>query len=153
MRTDYRKEKITKEITTRIYPLGITRKIPKTYRVVRAHNANGSLNGFQWDKRDYAWDFSDRHAVEVRARNGRVVAAFAWNKPTKGKVSTIGTYVAPSLRNKGIASALWRYMVKETQCKVIDTYVISRSGRALAEHMKRTLRGVTVNITGCQFYD
>jgi hypothetical protein len=98
--------------------------------------------GYQGDGR------RNRYAIEVRARNGRVVAAVAWweNPDRNNCVSTLGTYVSKTMRRRGIGTSLWKAMIEVTAAKVVYSEPVTDEGLTLVRSLREKLRGVKIEM-------
>lgn len=90
----------------------------------------------------------NRYAIEVRARNGRVVAAVAWwvNESRNNCVSTLGTYVSKKMRRRGIGTSLWKAMIDVTDAKIIYSEPVTNEGLTLVRSLREKLKGVTIKV-------
>ncbi len=110
---------------------------------------NGRPGRESWTDLGYNGDARrNRYAIEVRAKNGRVVAAVGWwiNTKRQNQVSTLGTYVSKTMRRKGIGSALWKAMLDVTGAKVIYSYPVTNEGLTLVNSLREKLGGVKIKI-------
>jgi GNAT superfamily N-acetyltransferase len=96
--------------------------------------------GFVGDGRRNRW------AIEVRARNGRVIAAVAWwvNPHRDNCVSTLGTYVSKKLRRRGIGTSLWKAMISATGATKIYSEPVTDEGLTLVESLRDKLKGTEI---------
>lgn len=134
----------------------LSSKLPAGYKIVRIKYASGWLCNSKWEKSSGSyWNENDanRNAIEVRAKNGRVMAAVGWFDPEGDSVATIGTYVSKKLRRKGLGRALWKAMIQETNCKVIKSHVVTHNGLALVTKLKEQLKNVEIEVDVDDYLD
>lgn len=95
-----------------------------------------ATDGYVGDGRFSRW------AIECVARNGRVVAAIAWNRKGPASVKTLGTYVHHKLQGKGIATALWDAMFLTTGAWNVYTEPVTHAGLTLVRSLEEKNPGV-----------
>jgi hypothetical protein len=115
--------------------LYLVRNSPRGIILDETRESWGDL-GYKGDAR------RNRSAIEVRARNGRVIAAVAWwYSPKRKCVSTLGTYVSKTLRRRGLATALWRAMLTTTRVKIVYSEPVTDEGLTLVNSLREKLQG------------
>lgn len=110
---------------------------------------NDLKNRESWSDLGYKGDDRlNRWALELRARNGRVVAAVAWryDKERPGHIHTLGTYVSLLYRQRGIGTALWRAMIGITGARVIHAEPVSFEGFTLVKSLKTKFEPLGVRV-------
>lgn len=144
-------------IEERFFFLDLNNRVPDNHKVWLVQNSprglkledgeDGRPKWQSWGDLGYVGDGRrNRWAIEVRARNGRVVAAIAWwvSPERDNCVSTLGTYVSKSMRRRGLGTALWRAMVHVTGATKIYSEPVTDEGLTLVESLREKLRGVTI---------
>lgn len=139
-----------KEQSRRYRDPAIESIIPEGYSLwfVRKSRGSLSLEPSQWSKYYDEFYDPDRYALEVRAKNNRVMAAVGWYRTAgdrrKRALTTFGTYVSVSLRKRGLAQKLWKAMARITRVKTIHSTPITDEGITLVKSMTRIFKNVQV---------
>jgi GNAT superfamily N-acetyltransferase len=126
-------------------------RIDSSHKIYLVENPTRGLNivdeddddWIGWDRYGYTGGEKDnRFAIEVRARNNRVMAAVAWWADPKrpGVITTKGTYVSKTLRRRGLGEALWRSMIRASGCTKIISEPVTDEGFTLVISLMEKLK-------------
>jgi RimJ/RimL family protein N-acetyltransferase len=127
----------------------IQKRLPGGYRIEFVTNSQSTLrfDPDHWLQGEYAnlnlWDNRGVFSIEVLSQFGKPVAAVGWENydPTMpaekpDTVYTFGTFVAPHLRQRGLAKALWKAMIRTCGFPKVHGCAASDAGFTLLRSMK-----------------
>lgn len=115
-------------------------RLPAGYKVMLVMNSTGYLTDDGWEYVEA--DYGTAHTVSIEILNAKdeIRAAVGWScPPHERSVFTVGTWVHPRLRRRGLAQAMWRAMIEHSGRTRIESYIVSDEGWTLVRSMREQL--------------